>query len=126
MGYILIMFTHRAHSCERACARARVIKSSIIFGRILIKFAVNILHITTSSTGCVLLMFTNRVHACERVFKSSLIYGRILFTFAANILPSTTNSMGYVLFIFTHCAHALNIRLSLDGLSSNLLGTYYK
>jgi hypothetical protein len=38
MGYILIMFKHRVHACERACASARVIKRSLIFKRIISKF----------------------------------------------------------------------------------------
>jgi hypothetical protein len=36
MEYILIMFKHRVHACERACAS--VIKRSLIFERILSKF----------------------------------------------------------------------------------------
>jgi hypothetical protein len=52
MGYILIMFTHRSHVCERVCASTRMIKSSLIYGRILIKFAVNILQITAWATYC--------------------------------------------------------------------------
>jgi hypothetical protein len=38
MGYILIMFKHRMHACERVCASARVIKRSLILARILSKF----------------------------------------------------------------------------------------
>jgi hypothetical protein len=52
MEYILIMFKHRVHACERvsaivcvrervcerACASTRVIKRSLIFERILSKF----------------------------------------------------------------------------------------
>jgi hypothetical protein len=63
MGYTLI-FTHRGHTLERACASARVINCSLIYGRFLIKFGVNVLHLTTSSKGYVLFMFTHRV--CER------------------------------------------------------------
>jgi hypothetical protein len=69
--YVLFMFTHRAHACERACARACVIKNSLIYGPTLLKFAVDILQITSSSMGYVLTyiawaMFTHRAHACER------------------------------------------------------------
>jgi hypothetical protein len=62
MGYILIMFTHRG----RACASARVVNCSLIYRRLLFKFAVNILHITTSSKGYIHFMFTHRAHTCER------------------------------------------------------------
>jgi hypothetical protein len=54
MGYILIMFTHRGHARKRACATARVINCSLTYGRVLFKFALNILHITISSKGYVL------------------------------------------------------------------------
>jgi hypothetical protein len=37
----------------------------LIYGRILFKFAVNTLHITTRSMGYVRFMFTYRAHACE-------------------------------------------------------------
>jgi hypothetical protein len=67
MGYILIMFTHRGHARERACASACEISCSLFNGRFLFKFAVNILHITTSSKVNVLIMSKNRSHACERV-----------------------------------------------------------
>jgi hypothetical protein len=60
-GYILIMFTHRGHARERACARAYVIEHSFIYGPILFKFS----SITPSSMGYVLFMFTHRTHACE-------------------------------------------------------------
>jgi hypothetical protein len=66
-GLRTFMFTHRTHACERPCARARVIKRSLIYGRILFKFAVNILQITSSSMDYVLSMFTHRAHACGRV-----------------------------------------------------------
>jgi hypothetical protein len=62
MGYTLIMF---GHTRERACASARVINCSLMYGRVLFKFGVNILHITASSKGYVLFMFTYRAHACE-------------------------------------------------------------
>jgi hypothetical protein len=47
---------------------------------------------------------------------------------AVNILQITTSSMGYVLFMITHRAHACEraVKTSLDGFSSNLLGTYYR
>jgi hypothetical protein len=65
MGYTLIMFTHSGHTRERTCTSARVINCSLIYGRFLFKFGVNILHITTSK-GYVLFMFTHRAHAYER------------------------------------------------------------
>jgi hypothetical protein len=61
--YVLFIYTHRAHVCERVCVRACVIKHSLIYGPTLFKFAVNIIHITTSSMGYVLCMFTHRAHA---------------------------------------------------------------
>jgi hypothetical protein len=66
MGYTRI-FTHRGHTRERACASARVINCSLIYGRFLFKFGVNILHLTISSKGYVRFMFTHRAHACECV-----------------------------------------------------------
>jgi hypothetical protein len=59
--YVLIMFTHCTHACERACTRVYVIKHTLIYGPALFIFAVNILQITTSSMGYVLFMFTHRV-----------------------------------------------------------------
>jgi hypothetical protein len=117
MSYILIMITHRGHECERACASACVIMHSLIYGRFLFKFAVNILQITTSSMGYVLFMFTHRAHAL--VVKQSLIFGRILFKFAGHILHMTTSYMGYILIMFT-----TRVRLSLNGFSPNLVRTY--
>jgi hypothetical protein len=112
----------------RACALLK----HLIFGRILFKFAVHILQIITSYMSYIL-MFTHRGHARKcvcpsaRVIKYSLIYGQFLFKCAVNILQITTISKDYVLFLFTHRAHAwFNIQLSLDGFSSNLMGTYYK
>jgi hypothetical protein len=66
MGYILIMFMRRGHARERAWASARVINCSFMYGRVLLKFAVNILQITRSSKGYVFFMFTHRAHVCER------------------------------------------------------------
>jgi hypothetical protein len=106
MSYILIVFTYRGHVCERACASERVIKCSLIYGRFLFTFAVNILQITKSS------MFTHRAPACEhacvsaRVVKHSLILGRIVFKFAGHIPQMTTSYMGYILIMFTHRGHA--------------------
>jgi hypothetical protein len=62
--YVLFIFTHRTHACKCACARARVIKRSLIYGRILFKFALNILHVTSSSMGYVLFML--RICECAR------------------------------------------------------------
>jgi hypothetical protein len=89
------MFTHRAHACERACARACVIKHSLIYKPISLQFAVNILQLTTSSKGYVLFMFTH--HACERacvsarVVTHSIIFGPILFKVDGHILQMTTS-----------------------------------
>jgi hypothetical protein len=65
--YVLFMFMHWAHACERACAWACVIKHSRIYGPILFKFAVNILQLTMSSFSCSL---TSRTRASERVVKT--------------------------------------------------------
>jgi hypothetical protein len=122
------------------CASARVIKRSLIYGRILFKVAVNILQITTSSMGCVLFMFTHRVHVCERTCASarmvhrSFIFGQILFTFAGNYYKSPQVACA----TYFSCSRAermrastcvrarplLSIRLSLDGFSPNLVKTY--
>jgi hypothetical protein len=67
MGYILIMFTHRGHARERACV---TVSLNISYGRFLLTFPVNILHITTRSKGNVLIMSKHRVYACERVCAS--------------------------------------------------------
>jgi hypothetical protein len=135
---IYIFSTHNAGACVlNVC----VCVHSLIFKRIIAKFAGNIQLLTISVKDNVLCMFTHRAHACEStcakacVIKPSLIYGPTLFKFAVNILQITTSSMGYVLFLFTHRARAsarvrarvwFNSQLSLDGFSSNLMGTYYK
>jgi hypothetical protein len=49
MGYIRIMFTHRGHTHERACASAHVIICSLIYGRFLLTFAVNILQLARAT-----------------------------------------------------------------------------
>jgi hypothetical protein len=106
--YVLFIFTHRAHACDRVCARACVIKHSLIYGQTLFKIAVNILQIRTSSMGYVLFMFTHRAHACERSgawLKHALIFGGILFKLAGHILQMTTRYMGYTLTMFTHRGH---------------------
>jgi hypothetical protein len=64
--YVLFIFTHCAHACERACSRACAIKHSLIYGPTFFKFAVNILQITTSSMGYVLFMITHHAHECVR------------------------------------------------------------
>jgi hypothetical protein len=111
------------HAHERACSSAHVFKHSLIFGRILFKFAGHIL-------GYILIMFTHRAHVCKRVIKHSLIYSRILFKCVVNRLQITTRSMAYVLFMFMHRVHVckrarawFSVRIFLDGFSSNLLGT---
>jgi hypothetical protein len=61
MGYILIMFT----------ASARVINCSLIYGRFIFKFAVNILQITTRSKGYVHIHAPRarvRARVCERAW----------------------------------------------------------
>jgi hypothetical protein len=80
MGYIGIMFTHRGHTHERACACAHVIKCSLIYGRFLLKCAMNI-QLTTSSKGYVLFMFTH--HACERAWLHIQLY---LDGFSSNLM----------------------------------------
>jgi hypothetical protein len=103
--------TPRARERERERVRERVIKHSLIYGRIFLKFAFNILQITPSSMGYLLLMFTHREHACERgcvsarVAKHSHIFGRILLKFAGHILQMTTRYMGYTLIMFAHRGH---------------------
>jgi hypothetical protein len=109
--YVLFIFTHRSHACERACARARVIKHSLIYGRILFKFAMNILQVTSSSRGYVLLIFTHHVRACESVCASGRVvktftYLWILFKFAGHKLKMTTSYMGYIFIMFTYRGHA--------------------
>jgi hypothetical protein len=80
-------------------------------------------------------MFTHRAYACERVIKRSHIYGRVIFKFAVNILHITTSSMCCI-FSCARTAYTrasasvrararVSARLSLDGLSPNLLGTCY-
>jgi hypothetical protein len=97
MGYVLFMFTHRPHACQRACASARVVKHALIFGRILFIFPGNILQINISSMGCILITFTHRVHAGESARANARVRARSWHS----------------------------VRLSYDGFSSNVLGTYY-
>jgi hypothetical protein len=79
---------------------------------------------TTSYMGYILIMFTHRGHAASaRMINCLLIYGRFLFKCAVYILQITTNSEGYG---HVHAHAWLNIQLSLDGFSSNLMGTYFK
>jgi hypothetical protein len=112
--YVLFISTHRAHACERTCARSSVIKHSLIYGPILFKFAVNILHIITSSKGTYVSCSRSartRASALLRArawLKHSLIFGRILFKLAGHILQTTTSYMGYnnILIMFTHRGHA--------------------
>jgi hypothetical protein len=84
---VLFIFTHRAHACERACARVRTCVRARMCAR---------------ARTCA------SAHACARarVIKRSLIYGRIIFKFTVNILQVTSSSNGYILFMFTHCVHA--------------------
>jgi hypothetical protein len=107
--YLLCALNVHARACVLS---ARTCVHSLIFERILSKFAGNILRLTISCKDYILFMFTHRAYACEhtcaraRVIKRSLIYGQILFTFAVNILQVTSSSMGSVLFMLTHRAHA--------------------
>jgi hypothetical protein len=64
--YVLFMFTHRALVCERACSRVRVIKRLLIYGRVLFKFAVHILQITTSSIYGQHTLHVRALRACVR------------------------------------------------------------
>jgi hypothetical protein len=100
-----------------ACASACVVKRSLIFGRILSKFTVTILGITTSCVGYVFVISTDRARVCERacasarVVKHSLIFGRILSKFGKNILRGH-NLHGLCTYIACACAsvHVLTIR----------------
>jgi hypothetical protein len=62
-----------------------------------LKFAVNILQLTTSSKGYILFMFSHHAHVWERacvsarVVTHSNIFGRILFKFDGHILQMTTS-----------------------------------
>jgi hypothetical protein len=47
MAYLHFMFTHCAHTLVRAC----IVKTSLIFERILFKFAGHILQMTTRYVG---------------------------------------------------------------------------
>jgi hypothetical protein len=64
MGYVLFIFTHCVHACEHASAR--VVKHSLIFGRILFKFAGHIQQMTISYMGYILNVFMHRAHVCKR------------------------------------------------------------
>jgi hypothetical protein len=71
MGYVRFMFIHRARACNLSRTRGTHawLKHSLIFGRILFKFAGHILQMTTSYMGYILIMFMHRGDACvcERV-----------------------------------------------------------
>jgi hypothetical protein len=115
MGYVLFMFIHRAWLNIHLSSDG---------------FSLNVLgtyyrwpQVTLATYLSCSCTASTRACASARVINCSLIYGRFLFKFAINILQITTSSHGYVLFMITHRAH---IQLSLDGFSSNLMGTYYK
>jgi hypothetical protein len=59
--------THLSSGTAGTRASALVINCSLIYGRVLFKFGVNILHLTTSSKGYVLFMFTHRARASSHV-----------------------------------------------------------
>jgi hypothetical protein len=92
------MFTHRARAYEHVCASARVVKHSIIFGRILFKCDGHILQMTTSYMGYILNMCT-RVCARARVIKRSLISERILSKFGGNIQQISRGYMSYLIYV---------------------------
>jgi hypothetical protein len=125
MGYILIMFTHRAS--------ARVIKRWLIYGRFFFKFDLNILQITTSSMGCVRVIFTHRVHACGR----GTAFAQLWTDYFQLSFEHTTNyhKQHGLRTVHVHGPRArarvrehtwFGVLLSVDGLSSNVLGTYYR
>jgi hypothetical protein len=57
IGYILIMFTHRAHACESACVSASMIKRSLIFDPVLSKFGGDIQQIHRGYIGYLMCMW---------------------------------------------------------------------
>jgi hypothetical protein len=94
VGYFFSAHKARACACvlnERACVH------SLIFERIISKFAGNILLLTISVRAL-------------RVVIQSIIFGRILFKFAGHILHMTKSYMGYILIMFTHHVHASCLR----------------
>jgi hypothetical protein len=91
-------FSRSRTACMRASAHT--IKRSIIYERILFKFAVNRLQIATSSMGCIVFMFTDRVHMCEW---ARVCFVRFIFQFSGNTLQIDTSSMGYILFMTRAC-----------------------
>jgi hypothetical protein len=110
MGYVVFMFTQHVHACKSACASERVVKHSLIFGRIISKVGKNYTTEHHQLHG----LRTTHVHAprlrvrarmCERARcfkKCSLMFGRIFSKFGSNILRLTTS---YVLLMSTHRAH---------------------
>jgi hypothetical protein len=126
--YVFVMFTHRAHACERACVRAVWLSIRLYMDR----FSSNLRwtyyksqQIAWACVSYILIMFTHRERAF--VINCSLIYGRFLFKFPVNILDIITSSMGNVLNMSKHRVRArawLSIRSSLNGFSSNFVGTY--
>jgi hypothetical protein len=84
LGYILIMFT------RRGCASTRVINCSLIYGRFLFKFAVNILQITIRNKGYILFMFMHRAHVCEGACASAhvVIHSIIFDGFSSNLMSA--------------------------------------
>jgi hypothetical protein len=82
IGYVFLIFMHRARARARACVRAGAwLKYSLIFGMILFKFAAHMLKMTTSYMGYILIMFTYGGHARARVMNCSPIYGWFLFSY---------------------------------------------
>jgi hypothetical protein len=125
-----------ANTCERARAFGKIIHSSLD------GFSSNMMGTyyrwpqVTWSTH--LSSRTAVTRAWSHVINCSLIYGRFLFKFGMNILHLTTSSKGYILFMFTHRTARMrasarvracvwfNSQSSLEGFSSNVMGTYYK
>jgi hypothetical protein len=105
MDYVLFIFTHCAHACERMCTSGRMVKTFTYLWTD--SFQSCWAHTTNDHKlhG----LQTYHVHApraSSRMINCSLTYERFLFKFAVNILQITIRSKGYVLFIFMHRAYA--------------------
>jgi hypothetical protein len=142
VGYICCVCTHRVHACERACVTERVVKHSLIYGRTIFKFALNILQITTSSIGYVLFMSTHRARACVRARACGRALGKNIHSsldgFSSNVLCIYYRWLQATLATHLSLRTAgtresarvrarewLTVRLFMDGFSSNLGWTYY-
>jgi hypothetical protein len=103
---------HRLYMlCVRACVHSELAcVHSLIFERILSKYAGNILRLIISGNDYALFIFTHLKYARARVIKHALMHGRILFKFAVSVLQMPSSSMGYVLVM---CASARVVKHSL-------------